>query len=176
MKFSNTLTYYWNDAELCSARSTGILLYCEYTGELDVKQIVLIFTLLVNIIYNQIMYLYANRLYLISTGVVSSPSSSNPCRNQLYQKIIYSCIMLIMTQVPGSTMYTLALYYMLKTPLEETPLLQKFVNGDDAYRNSRFKLIPYISKVSNSLNSTHQSFCHLHSYITQWSCFFSPHI
>uniref|UniRef100_A0A2C9V3D3 PH domain-containing protein n=1 Tax=Manihot esculenta TaxID=3983 RepID=A0A2C9V3D3_MANES len=51
-------------------------------------------------------------------------------------------------QVPGSTMYTLALYYMLKTPLEETPLLQKFVNGDDAYRNSRFKLIPYISKGS----------------------------
>ncbi|XP_057989406.1 protein ENHANCED DISEASE RESISTANCE 2-like isoform X2 [Hevea brasiliensis] len=51
-------------------------------------------------------------------------------------------------QVPGSTMYTLALYYMLKTPLEETPLLQNFVNGDDAYRNSRFKLIPYISKGS----------------------------
>ncbi|KDP44376.1 hypothetical protein JCGZ_20056 [Jatropha curcas] len=51
-------------------------------------------------------------------------------------------------QVPGSTLYTLALYYMLKTPLEETPVLYNFVNGDDAYRNSRFKLIPYISKGS----------------------------
>lgn len=51
-------------------------------------------------------------------------------------------------QVPGSTMYTLALYYMLKTPLEETPVLHNFVNGDNAYRNSRFKLIPYISKGS----------------------------
>ncbi|KAJ7970446.1 Protein ENHANCED DISEASE RESISTANCE 2-like [Quillaja saponaria] len=51
-------------------------------------------------------------------------------------------------QVPGSTMYTLALYYMLKTPLENNPLLQSFVDGDDAYRNSRFKLIPYISKGS----------------------------
>ncbi|CAN8279344.1 unnamed protein product [Cochlearia groenlandica] len=51
-------------------------------------------------------------------------------------------------QVPGSAMYSLALYYMLKTPLEEQPLLHSFVNGDDAYRNSRFKLIPHISKGS----------------------------
>lgn len=52
-----------------------------------------------------------------------------------------------MDQVPGSTMYTLALYYMMKTPLEDNSLLHAFVNGDDAFRNSRFKLIPYISKV-----------------------------
>ncbi|KAL6504074.1 hypothetical protein OROGR_025997 [Orobanche gracilis] len=51
-------------------------------------------------------------------------------------------------QVPGSSTYNLALYYMLKSPLEETPLLERFVNGDDAFRNSRFKLIPYISKGS----------------------------
>ncbi|KAJ6720260.1 ENHANCED DISEASE RESISTANCE-RELATED [Salix viminalis] len=51
-------------------------------------------------------------------------------------------------QIPGATQYTLALYYMLKTPLEETPLLHSFVHGDDAFRNSRFKLIPYISKGS----------------------------
>lgn len=36
---------------------------------------------------------------------------------------------------------------MMKTPVEDSPLLHNFVNGDDAYRNSRFKLIPYISKV-----------------------------
>ena len=50
-------------------------------------------------------------------------------------------------QVPGSTTYSLALYYMMDTPLEKVPLLERFVNGDDAFRNSRFKLIPYISKV-----------------------------
>ncbi|PKI56371.1 hypothetical protein CRG98_023256 [Punica granatum] len=50
--------------------------------------------------------------------------------------------------VPGTTTHNLAMYYMLKTPLGEHPLLQRFVNGDDAYRNSRFKLIPYISKGS----------------------------
>lgn len=51
-------------------------------------------------------------------------------------------------QVPGSTTYSLALYYMMDTPLEKVPLLERFVNGDDAFRNSRFKLIPYISKGS----------------------------
>ncbi|GMN24814.1 hypothetical protein TIFTF001_000703 [Ficus carica] len=51
-------------------------------------------------------------------------------------------------QVPGSTTYSLALYYMMSTQLEDAPLLESFVKGDDAFRNSRFKLIPYISKGS----------------------------
>ena len=51
-------------------------------------------------------------------------------------------------QVPGSTTYSLALYYVMKTPVADAPLLESFIKGDDAYRNSRFKLIPYISKVS----------------------------
>ncbi|XP_027364670.1 protein ENHANCED DISEASE RESISTANCE 2-like [Abrus precatorius] len=51
-------------------------------------------------------------------------------------------------QVPGSPNYSISLYYMIKTPLEDNPLLLSFVEGDDAYRNSRFKLIPYISKGS----------------------------
>ncbi|KAH9703793.1 DUF1336 domain-containing protein [Citrus sinensis] len=55
-------------------------------------------------------------------------------------------IQTIKNQFPGTTKYTLALYYVIKTPLEDNPLLHKFVNGDDAFRNSRFKLIPYISK------------------------------
>ncbi|XP_017983568.1 PREDICTED: protein ENHANCED DISEASE RESISTANCE 2 isoform X3 [Theobroma cacao] len=55
---------------------------------------------------------------------------------------------IINIQVPGSTTYSLALYYMMNTPVKDSPLLQNFINGDDAYRNSRFKLIPYISKGS----------------------------
>ncbi|XP_006354684.1 protein ENHANCED DISEASE RESISTANCE 2-like isoform X2 [Solanum tuberosum] len=55
---------------------------------------------------------------------------------------------IINIQVPGATTYNLALYYMLTSPLEETPLLERFVNEDDSFRNSRFKLIPYISKGS----------------------------
>ncbi|KAL4279189.1 hypothetical protein GQ457_03G027590 [Hibiscus cannabinus] len=51
-------------------------------------------------------------------------------------------------QVPGTPRYTLAMYYMMKSPLADHPLLYKFVNGDDAFRNSRFKVIPFISKGS----------------------------
>ncbi|KAK8691689.1 hypothetical protein V6N13_075189 [Hibiscus sabdariffa] len=51
-------------------------------------------------------------------------------------------------QVPGTPRYTLAMYYMMKSPLADHPLLFKFVNGDDAFRNSRFKVIPFISKGS----------------------------
>ncbi|XP_057489631.1 protein ENHANCED DISEASE RESISTANCE 2-like isoform X2 [Actinidia eriantha] len=56
--------------------------------------------------------------------------------------------LIVNMQIPGPTTYGLALYFMTKTPLEETPILERFVNGDDAYRNSRFKFIPYISKGS----------------------------
>lgn len=63
-------------------------------------------------------------------------------------QIVY-CITIVMDQMPGTPMYSLALYYMIKTPLEDNPLLQNFVDGDDTYRNSRFKLIPYISKVKH---------------------------
>ncbi|KAF3627695.1 putative protein-tyrosine sulfotransferase-like isoform X1 [Capsicum annuum] len=49
-------------------------------------------------------------------------------------------------QVPGSTTFNIVLYYMMDSPLENAALLESFVKGDDAYRNSRFNLIPYISK------------------------------
>ncbi|KAG0491758.1 hypothetical protein HPP92_005156 [Vanilla planifolia] len=55
---------------------------------------------------------------------------------------------IINIQVPGMTSYNLVMYYMLDMPIEKVPLLESFVEGDDAYRNSRFKLIPYISKGS----------------------------
>lgn len=59
------------------------------------------------------------------------------------------CLMYdFINQVPGSSLYSIGLYYMMKTPLEDNPLLHSFVHGDDAYRNSRFKLIPYIFKVN----------------------------
>ncbi|KAK7271036.1 hypothetical protein RJT34_26623 [Clitoria ternatea] len=56
--------------------------------------------------------------------------------------------LVINVQMPGSPRYCIALYYMMKTPLEDNPILQSFADGDDAYRNSRFKLIPYVSKGS----------------------------
>lgn len=58
-------------------------------------------------------------------------------------------------QVPGSPTYSLAFYHMMSAPLEDAPLLASFIKGDDAYRNSRFKLIASFSKgpwiVKNSI-------------------------
>ena len=50
-------------------------------------------------------------------------------------------------QVPGTTTYSLVLYYMITQPVSDFPLLENFVRGDDHYRNASFKLIPHIAKV-----------------------------
>ncbi|KAI3822805.1 hypothetical protein L1987_10403 [Smallanthus sonchifolius] len=51
-------------------------------------------------------------------------------------------------QIPGpATNFHIAFYYATTTPIKDVPLLHNFVEGDDAYRNSRFKLIPHVSKV-----------------------------
>nr|GEU90856.1 hypothetical protein [Tanacetum cinerariifolium] len=49
-------------------------------------------------------------------------------------------------QVPGSTTYTVASYYMTRTPIKDLPLLEQFVEGDDAFRNSRFKIVPHVTE------------------------------
>lgn len=49
-------------------------------------------------------------------------------------------------QVPGSTTYNLVSYYMIRTPIKDIPLLERFIEGDDAFRNSRFKIIPHVTK------------------------------
>ncbi|URD98055.1 START domain containing protein [Musa troglodytarum] len=60
-------------------------------------------------------------------------------------------------QIPGSTHYSLVFYY-VKKQLEPGSLLQRFVDGDDEFRNSRFKLIPSVTKgswiVRQSVGST----------------------
>lgn len=72
------------------------------------------------------------------------------CYQSLLLSVLAQSKILTIKQVPGSTTYSLALYYMMNTPVEDAPLLESFIKGDDAYRNSRFKLIPYISKVGKS--------------------------
>jgi len=49
-------------------------------------------------------------------------------------------------QVPGSTHYSMVFYFVSKQ-LVPGSLLQRFVDGDDEFRNSRFKLIPSVPKV-----------------------------
>lgn len=50
-------------------------------------------------------------------------------------------------QVPAKPNYSLVLYYAADRPINKNSLLAKFVDGSDAFRDSRFKLIPSIVEV-----------------------------
>ncbi|AQK61259.1 Protein ENHANCED DISEASE RESISTANCE 2 [Zea mays] len=60
-------------------------------------------------------------------------------------------------QIPGSTQYSLVMYFVTNT-LRKGSLLQRFFDGDDEFRNSRLKLIPSVPKgswiVRQSVGST----------------------
>ncbi|MED6121883.1 hypothetical protein PIB30_034307 [Stylosanthes scabra] len=53
-------------------------------------------------------------------------------------------ILVFNLQVPAKPNYSLVLYYASDRPIKEDSLLAKFVEGTDAFRDSRFKLIPSI--------------------------------
>ncbi|KAJ3681590.1 hypothetical protein LUZ60_014163 [Juncus effusus] len=71
------------------------------------------------------------------------------------EKGLFSIV--INVQVPGSTNYSMVFYFVSKE-LTPNSLLQRFVDGDDEFRNSRFKLIPSVPKgswiVRQSVGST----------------------
>lgn len=53
---------------------------------------------------------------------------------------------MLFVQVPGSTHYSMIFYFVTKELIPGS-LLQRFVDGDDEFRNSRLKLIPSVPKV-----------------------------
>ncbi|XP_049349947.1 protein ENHANCED DISEASE RESISTANCE 2-like [Solanum verrucosum] len=55
--------------------------------------------------------------------------------------------LVINLQVPGSTHYSMIFYFVMKKLIPGS-LLQRFVDGDDEFRNSRMKLIPSVPKGS----------------------------
>ncbi|KAK4261522.1 hypothetical protein QN277_004509 [Acacia crassicarpa] len=71
------------------------------------------------------------------------------------EKGLFSII--VNVQVPGSTHYSMVFYFVTKA-LVPGSLLQRFVDGDDEFRNSRLKLIPSVAKgswiVRQSVGST----------------------
>ncbi|CDP11764.1 unnamed protein product [Coffea canephora] len=71
------------------------------------------------------------------------------------EKGLFSLV--INVQVPGSTHYSMVFYYVTKKLIPGS-LLQRFVDGDDEFRNSRLKLIPSVPKgswiVRQSVGST----------------------
>jgi hypothetical protein len=56
-------------------------------------------------------------------------------------------MMVVNGQVPAKPHYSLVMYSVAEKPIQPGSLLDHFANGDDAFRNSRFKLIPSIVEV-----------------------------
>ncbi|AED95268.1 Pleckstrin homology (PH) domain-containing protein / lipid-binding START domain-containing protein [Arabidopsis thaliana] len=71
------------------------------------------------------------------------------------EKGLFSTV--VNVQVPGSTHYSMVFYFVTKE-LVPGSLFQRFVDGDDEFRNSRLKLIPLVPKgswiVRQSVGST----------------------
>ncbi|KAL8236952.1 hypothetical protein R6Q59_018033 [Mikania micrantha] len=53
-------------------------------------------------------------------------------------------ILVVNLQVPAKPNYSLVLYFAADRPVNKNSLLGKFIDGSDAFRDSRFKLIPSI--------------------------------
>ncbi|XP_058727574.1 protein ENHANCED DISEASE RESISTANCE 2-like isoform X1 [Vicia villosa] len=53
-------------------------------------------------------------------------------------------ILVFNLQIPAKPNYSLVLYYASERPINKDSLLAKFLDGDDMFRDSRFKLIPSI--------------------------------
>ncbi|TVU05717.1 hypothetical protein EJB05_48896 [Eragrostis curvula] len=53
-------------------------------------------------------------------------------------------ILVINLQVPAKPNYNLVMYYAAERPVNKDSLLGRFIDGTDAFRDSRFKLIPSI--------------------------------
>eukprot|EP00850_Spirogloea_muscicola_P014515 SM000105S13860 [mRNA] locus=s105:131278:138194:+ [translate_table: standard] len=67
-------------------------------------------------------------------------------------------VLIINMQVPGATHYSMVFYFVAIKPIPLKSALQRFIDGDDSFRNSRFKLIPAVPKgswiVRQSVGST----------------------
>uniref|UniRef100_A0A803N878 Protein ENHANCED DISEASE RESISTANCE 2 C-terminal domain-containing protein n=2 Tax=Chenopodium quinoa TaxID=63459 RepID=A0A803N878_CHEQI len=55
-------------------------------------------------------------------------------------------ILVLNLQIPAKPNYNLVFYYASDRPVNKDSLLSKFIDGTDAFRDSRFKLIPSIVK------------------------------
>ncbi|KAI6706805.1 hypothetical protein NL676_009767 [Syzygium grande] len=80
------------------------------------------------------------------TKIINHVARRKGCAAQVAsRKGLFSIV--INVQVPGSTHYSMVFYFITKK-LEPGSLLQRFVDGNDEFRNKRLKLIPSVPKGS----------------------------
>lgn len=77
-------------------------------------------------------------------NICSRPSGT--CQHSLLKNDYHeSFVFAVNIQVPGPRHFSIVYYYRLRAPLDKSSLFSRFVHGDDAFRNSRLKLIPSVA-------------------------------
>lgn len=75
-------------------------------------------------------------------------------------------------QVPATSHYSMVFYFVAPKALQQGSLLQRFVDGDDSFRNSRLKLIPSVPKVHcYRMDPFRSIFLYLPLVVSFWSFF-----
>lgn len=76
------------------------------------------------------------------------------CDGKIYVFLVISLsrkfLLCCQSQVPAKPNYSLVLYYASERPINKDSLLAKFLDGNDMFRDARFKLIPSIVEVCDS--------------------------
>lgn len=67
-------------------------------------------------------------------------------KSQALGKSLKSFIFAVNLQVPGKDQHSAVFYFATEDPIPAGSLLHRFVNGDDAFRNQRFKIVNRIVK------------------------------
>ncbi|KAL8106989.1 protein ENHANCED DISEASE RESISTANCE 2-like [Apium graveolens] len=67
-------------------------------------------------------------------------------KSQSEGKNMKSFVLAVNLQIPGREHHSAVFYFSTDEPIASGSLLDRFINGDDSFRNSRFKLVNHIVK------------------------------
>lgn len=122
--------------------------------------LVLIFLFTLYYIHHQCIHLFVpfagcfpERTFFSGGKCASKVSRTRFRLNIVKHQDAYLYTIHVLFKVPGSTHYSMVFYFVTKK-IAPGSLLQRFVDGDDEFRNSRLKLIPSVPKVSFFLPTT----------------------
>lgn len=82
-------------------------------------------------------------------NILSRPDNrvANALRNAQEQgRSLKSFVFAVNLQIPGKDFHSAVFYFATEEPVPSGSLLYRFINGDDAFRNQRFKLVNRIVK------------------------------
>ncbi|CAI5521656.1 unnamed protein product [Closterium sp. Naga37s-1] len=91
-------------------------------------------------------FLQGMREMMASSDASCAPASPHGMREMMASSDAASrpYFFIVNMQVPAAQQYSMVFYWAMDEPPTEASILGQFINGDDIFRNTRFKLIPRI--------------------------------